>query len=105
MPDEPVHVRGRGLLGVVVVLVTRVWLGFADAEGIGDALVGGGGLTVDAAGVDLEQNGDAVPGAAGYLGGGYPDFTARATPPRAAGRTPLPGSRTTAGPAPRRRQR
>jgi hypothetical protein len=53
----------------------RVWLGVADAEGIGDALVGGGGLAVDAVGVDREQNGDAVPGAAGDLGGGYPEFT------------------------------
>jgi hypothetical protein len=29
-------------------------------EGVVDALVGGGGLAVDAVGVDLEQDGDAV---------------------------------------------
>jgi hypothetical protein len=42
------------------------------AEGVADALVGGGGLAVDAVGVDLEQDGDAVPGAAGDLGSGDP---------------------------------
>jgi hypothetical protein len=35
-------------------------------------MVGGVGLPVDAVGVDLEQDGDAVPGAAGGLGRGYP---------------------------------
>jgi hypothetical protein len=40
-------------------------------EGVADALVGGGGLAVDAVGVDLEQDGDAVAGAAGDLGGGH----------------------------------
>jgi hypothetical protein len=39
-----------------------------DAEGLGDALVGGGRLAVDAVGVDLEQDRDAEPGAAGDLG-------------------------------------
>src|ERR1022692_1887095 len=41
-------------------------------EGAVDAGVGGVGLAVDAVGVDLEQDGDAVPGAAGDLGGGHP---------------------------------
>src|ERR1017187_6793531 len=41
-------------------------------EGVGDALVGGAGLAVDAVGVDLEQDGDAVPGAAGDFGGRDP---------------------------------
>ena len=45
-------------------LVTRVFLGVLGAEGLGDALVGGGGLAGDAVGVDLEQDRDAVPGAA-----------------------------------------
>jgi hypothetical protein len=36
------------------------------AGGVGDALVGGFGLPVDAASVDLEQDGG-VPGAAGDL--------------------------------------
>ena len=48
------------------------WLGVLGAKGVGDALVGGVGLPVDAVGVDLEQDGDAVPGAAGDLGGGHP---------------------------------
>jgi hypothetical protein len=50
----------------------RAFLGVLGAEGLGDALVGGGGLAVDAVGVDLEQDRDAVPGAAGDLGGGHP---------------------------------
>src|SRR5450755_4204825 len=40
-------------------------------RGVADAAVGGTGLAVDAVGVDLEQDGDAVPGAAGDLGGGH----------------------------------
>jgi hypothetical protein len=40
-------------------------LGLGGAEGVGDALVGGVGLPVDAVGVDLQQDGDAVPGPAG----------------------------------------
>jgi hypothetical protein len=48
----------------------RLW-----CEGIGDALVGGVGLTVDAVGVDLEQDGDGVPGAGGDLGRGHPEFS------------------------------
>ena len=35
-------------------------------------LVGCGGLAVDAVGVDLEQDGDAVPGATDDLSGGHP---------------------------------
>jgi hypothetical protein len=42
------------------------------AQGVGDALVGSVGLAVDAVGVDLQQDGDAVPGAAGDLGRGHP---------------------------------
>ena len=53
-------------------LVTRVLPSVLGAEGVGDALVGGVGLPVDAVGVDLEQDSDAVPGAAGHLGGGHP---------------------------------
>src|SRR5271165_5279602 len=54
--------RTSGLLVILAVL--------GAAEGVGDALVGGVGLSVDAVGVDLEQDGDAVPGAAGDFGGG-----------------------------------
>ena len=57
-------------LTVAVALLTRV-LPVILAEGVGDALVRGGGLPVDAVGVDLEQDCDAVPGAAGDLGGGH----------------------------------
>jgi two-component system chemotaxis response regulator CheB len=45
------------------------------AEGVGDPLVSGVGLPIVAVGVDLEQDGDAVPGAAGDLGSGYPEFS------------------------------
>jgi hypothetical protein len=38
------------------------------AEGVGEALVRGVGPTVDAVRVDLQQDGGAVPGAAGDLG-------------------------------------
>jgi len=47
---------------VVASLVARAGLGLGDVEGVGDALVGGVSLAVDAVGVDLEQAGDAVPG-------------------------------------------
>ena len=47
-------------------------LGVLGAEGVGDALVGGIGLPVDAVGVDLQQDRDAVPGPAGDLGRGHP---------------------------------
>jgi hypothetical protein len=42
---SPLTCRFRGLLGMVV-LMTWVWLGVADTEGNGDALVGRGGLSV-----------------------------------------------------------
>jgi len=51
--------RSRCLLAVAVFLVPRFWLGVLGAEGVGDALVGGVGLPVDAVRVDLEQ--DATP--------------------------------------------
>jgi len=38
-------------------------------ESVADALVGGSGLAVDAVGVDHEQDGDAMAGTAGDLGG------------------------------------
>src|SRR5439155_14112603 len=42
------------------------------AECVSNAPVDGVGLAVDAVGVDLEQDGDAVSGAAGDLGGRHP---------------------------------
>ena len=47
-------------------------LGLSGAEGVGDALVGGISLPIDAVGVDLQQDGDAVPGPAGDLSRGDP---------------------------------
>ena len=44
-------------------------------KSIGDALVSGIGLAVDAVGVDLEQDRDAVPGAAGDPGRPHPEFS------------------------------
>jgi len=64
--------RSRCLLAIAVFFVPRFWLGVLGAEGVVDALVGGVGLAVDAVGVDLGQDGDAVTGAAGALGGGHP---------------------------------
>jgi hypothetical protein len=52
-----------------LVIVALVITGAVDAESVGDALVGGAGLAVDAVGVELEQDGDAVLGAAGDFGG------------------------------------
>ena len=49
--------RSRCLLTVPVFLAAGFWLGFLGAEGVGDALVGGVGLPVDAVRVDLEQDG------------------------------------------------
>jgi len=63
------------LLAVAVFLAAGSGLGVLGAEGVGDALVGGVGLTVDAVGVDLEQDRDAVPGAADDLGRGTPEFS------------------------------
>ena len=45
----------------------------AFVEGVADALVGGAGLAVDAVGVDAEQDGDTMAGAARVLGGGHAD--------------------------------
>jgi hypothetical protein len=67
--------RSRCLLAVAVFLAAGFWLGVLGAEGVGDALVGGISLPVDAVGVDLEQYGDAVPGPAGDLGGGHPELS------------------------------
>src|SRR3984957_14537537 len=54
------------------LLHRRAGLALGGAEGGGNALLGGVGLPVDAVGVDLEQDGDTVPGAAGDLGSGHP---------------------------------
>jgi hypothetical protein len=60
----------------VPIPMTRAFAGvllcLGGAEGVGDALVGGVGLPVDAVGVDLAQDGDAVPSAAGDLSDGHP---------------------------------
>jgi len=54
-------------LTFAVFPAARVGLGVLGAEGVGDALVGGISLPVDAVRVDLEQDGDAVPGPAGEV--------------------------------------
>jgi hypothetical protein len=56
----------------VVCTITSALLGVGDAERVGDALIGGVCLSVDAVRVDLEQHGYAVPDAAGDLGRGHP---------------------------------
>jgi hypothetical protein len=48
-----------------------IWPVLTAAEGVGDALVGGVDLAVDAMGVHLQQDDDAVPGAAGDFGRGH----------------------------------
>jgi hypothetical protein len=62
---------------------------------VGDPPVGGVSLTVDAVGVDLEQDRDAVPGAAGDLGRGTPEFSHGDTAAcrRSYGRRGRPGGR------------
>ena len=50
-------------------------------QAIRDALVDGVGLAVDAVGVDLEQDGDAVTGAAGDFDGGDPGVDSRPSRP------------------------
>jgi len=64
--------RSRCLLVVAVFLVPGFGLGVLGAEGVGDALVGSISLPVDAVSVDLQQDRDPVPGAAGDLGRGHP---------------------------------
>jgi hypothetical protein len=55
--------RGRTHTGMHALLGT---------ESIGDPLVGGIRVPIDAVGVDLQQDRDAAPGAAGDLGGRHP---------------------------------
>jgi len=57
---------------LAIALVFRISPSILAAERVGDALAGGISLPVDAVGVDLEQDRDAVPGPAGDLGGGHP---------------------------------
>src|SRR6185437_2135135 len=64
--------RSRCHFTVAACLVPRFWLGVLGAEGVSDALVRGIGLAVDAVGVDLQQDRDAVPSAARDFGGGHP---------------------------------
>jgi hypothetical protein len=53
--------------GCLIILAAVIRAVVGAAEGIGDALAGGIGLVVDAVSVDLEQDGDAVPGRGGRL--------------------------------------
>ena len=60
---------------LAIALVFRISPSILAAERVGDALAGGISLPVDAVGVDLEQDRDAVPGAADDLGRGTPEFS------------------------------
>ena len=66
---------------VVISLVARLGpgLGVLGAEGVGDPLVSGISLAVDAVGVDLQQDRDTVPGPAGDLDRRHP--SRRVSPP------------------------
>jgi hypothetical protein len=59
-PYDGLPLTCSGCLLAVVAFVARALLSARGAEGVGDALVGGISLPVDAVGVDLEQDGDAV---------------------------------------------
>jgi hypothetical protein len=61
------------LTPVVVSLLIRLRRSVLGAEGVGDELVGGVSLSVDAVGIDLEEDRDAVPRPAGDLGRRYPE--------------------------------
>jgi hypothetical protein len=56
------------LLAVAVSLITRVLLGVLSSESVGNPLVRGISLPVDAVGANLQQDRDAVSGPAGHLG-------------------------------------
>jgi hypothetical protein len=60
VPLQDVRCGGRGRARAASARLAAV-----SGQGVGDALAGGGGLAVDAVGVDLEQDGDAVSGAGG----------------------------------------
>jgi hypothetical protein len=99
--------RSRYLLAVAVFLVPRSGLGVPGSEGIGDALVGGVGLPVDAVGVDLQQDGGARtrpgwsrargPGRRGHASSSGTGTTRRS---RAARRPQEPARPSGPGPAP-----
>ena len=55
-------------------LIDRIGLGVRGAEGVVDPRVGRVALPVDAVRVDLQQDRDAEPGAAGDLGRGKPQL-------------------------------
>jgi hypothetical protein len=59
--------RISGCLRTVAVSFAGVGLGVMGTEGVGDAPAVGVGLTFNAAGVDLRQNRQALPGEAGDL--------------------------------------
>jgi hypothetical protein len=71
--------RMSGLLVIAVFAVMA-------AEGVGDALVGGVGLAVDAVGVDLQQQATLCPARRATSVAGTPAFSARETPAWSASR-------------------
>jgi hypothetical protein len=74
VPALPPICAPGSLVNVIFAFIARTRLGLGGTEGIGDAGVGDVGLAVDEVGVDLQQDGDAVPGAAGDLVGLYPEI-------------------------------
>jgi hypothetical protein len=69
------HGESGSLLAVVVSFFAGAGLGVGGVEGVGDALVGGISLPIDAVGVDLQQDRGAVPGPPGDLGRWHPEFS------------------------------
>jgi hypothetical protein len=88
--------RSRCHFTFAVFFVPRFGLGVLAAEGVGDALVRGISLAVDAVRVDLQQDRDAVPGPAGDLGRGHPGVE-----PQACRRSYGPRGLVRSGTAPR----
>jgi hypothetical protein len=70
--DETVDVETREIAVAAEIAGSRAVVCLGGAEGVGDALVHGISLPVDAVRVDLQQDRDAVPGAPRDLGGGHP---------------------------------
>lgn len=76
----------------------------AVVEGVADALVGGGGLAVDAVGVDLEREGDAHPARRATSVAGIPTLSHRETAAYRRSQGGEPGCRRSGGRAARLRR-
>ena len=74
-PAWPPFCGSGCLLAAAIFLAAGAGLRLLGAESVGDALVGGISLPVDAVRVDLQQDGDAVPGAAATSVAGTPELS------------------------------